>query len=168
MKKAYVISARLTGEEFREFDRQAKALNMSRSDFARLLLTGDFLNNNQSMSPAEQLPDFVEFDERLSVIESQLREVNNELASSASAFNMLLEQLGEFLRIPNFSEFRARMYSEGVEQRSGETFEDYLLRLAIRYYDVYGVWPDPSNTRAFGRVPPDVDLRKFPKTPPKS
>lgn len=164
MTKTHKIDVRLAADELLELERQAKVLNMPKSRLARILLTGGAVAKPQPQEPAAAAPAFDE--SRLIAIESRLGEVEESLAASARAFDNLLQQLGEFLRVPSFREYRMRLAVEGVEKRQNEDDAQFLIRAASRYFVLFQSWPDPADSRSFGPVPAGVDLSKFPARPP--
>lgn len=164
MTKTHKIDVRLAADELLELERQAKILNMPKSRLARILLTGGAVAKPQQQEPAAASPAFDE--SRLSAIEARLGEVEESLSASARAFDTLLSSLNEFLRVPSFFEYRARLAVDGVEKRQSEDDLAFLIRAASRYFVLYQRWPDPADSRSFGRVPAGVDLSKFPTRPP--
>ncbi len=164
MSKTHKIDVRLEADELLELERQAKILNMPKSRLARILLTGAAVSKPQPQQPPAAAPAFD--DSRLADIERRLGEVEESLSASARAFDMLLQQLGEFLRVPSFREYRARLVVEGVEKRQNEDDAQFLVRAASRYFVLFQAWPDPTDSRRFGPVPQGVDLAKFPPRPP--
>lgn len=164
MPKNEFLKVRLDAEELMQLERQARLLNLPKSRLARLLLTGGAVSQPQPQQIAAAAPAFD--DSRLSSIEGRLSEVEESLSASARAFDTLLSSLNEFLRVPSFIEYRARLAAEGVEKRQNEDDLAFLLRAASRYFVLYQRWPDPANFVAFGKVPPGVDLSKFPARPP--
>ena len=164
MSKTHKIDVRLEADELLELERQAKVLNMPKSRLARLLLTGGAVVPPQPQQLVATAPAFD--DSRLSDIESRLSEVDESLSASARAFDTLLSQLAEFLRIPSFREYRARLAVEGVEKRQNEDDTAFLVRAASRYFVLYQHWPDPSDSRSFGPLPAGFDAAKFPARPP--
>lgn len=167
MSKTHKIDVRLEADELLELERQAKVLGMPKSRLARILLTGGAVAKPQPPQPQQPAAAAPAFDDsRFSSIEGRLAEVEESLAASARAFDTLLSNLNEFLRVPSFIEYRARLAAEGVEKRQNEDDLAFLLRAASRYFVLYQRWPDPANSVAFGKVPPGVDLSKFPTRPP--
>lgn len=164
MSKTHKIDVRLEAAELLELERQAKILNMPKSRLARILLTGGAVAKPQPQQPATAAPAFDE--SRFSAVESRLSEIDESLSASARAFDTLLSQLAEFLRIPSFREYRARLAVEGVEKRQNEDDTSFLLRAASRYFVLYQNWPDPSDSRSFGPTPQAFDAAKFPTRPP--
>lgn len=164
MSKTHKIDVRLEADELLELERQAKVLNMPKSRLARILLTGGAMAKPQQQQLATAAPAFDE--SRLAAVEARLSEVEESLSASARAFDALLQQLAEFLRIPSFREYRARLAVEGVEKRQNEDDTSFLLRAASRYFVLYQSWPDPSDSRSFGPAPQAFDAAKFPARPP--
>lgn len=145
MANTYKISVRLTRDEIRRLDRQAAGLGISRSDLVRAMLSGGAMTGT---------------DDATDTIKAMRGEIN-------AAFDELLKKLTEIIRVPSFTEWRARKSAELDRRRENESNLDYLLRLATAYYTAYGVWPDPDDRDRFGPIPPDVDKAKFPRHPPK-
>lgn len=164
MPKTTFLKVRLDADEMLQIEKQSRVLNMPKSRLARLLLTGAAPQPPQS-TPATQ-PAALD-DSRLDALESQVAEMRDALAHSAGAFDALLSQLNQILRVPSFTEYRARLHAESIEKRENETDEQFLLRSAQRYFIAHGAWPDPSNSRSFGRLPAGYDPAKFPKSPPR-
>lgn len=162
MPKTTFLKVRLDPADMLQIERQAKVLNMPKSKFARLLLTGGAVTPQQPQPQPEPSP--ID-DYRLDRLDAELAEMRDALMKSADAFNALLQNLAELHRVPSFREYRGRMAAEGVEKRQSETDEQYLVRLGMRYFVAYQVWPDPSDSRRFGPIPAGVN---FPKTPPAS
>jgi Xaa-Pro aminopeptidase len=164
MPKSEYLKVRLNVDEARELARQARALNMSKSTFARLLLTGGAVQNQQPPAPTTAAA----FEEtRIERIEAQIAEMRESLIASARAFDQLLQFLKEQQRVPSFREYRARAAVEQITKRENETEQQYLLRLASRYYVLYQSWPIPSDQTNFGPVPAGFELQKWPTTPPR-
>lgn len=164
MPKTMFLKVRLDPPEMLQIERQSRLLNMPKSRFARLLLTGGAMAKPQPQQPATAPPAFDE--SRLSAVESRLSEIDESLSSSARAFDALLSQLNEFLRVPSFREYRSRLGAEGVEKRQNEDDTAFLLRAASRFFVLYQRWPDPSDSRSFGPTHQAFDATKFPRTPP--
>lgn len=164
MSKNHKIDVRLEADELLELERQAKILNMPKSRLARILLTGVAVAKPQPQQSPAAAPDFD--DSRFSAVEARLSEVDESLSASARAFDTLLSQLNEFLRVPSFREYRARLGAEGVEKRQNEDDTAFLIRAASRYFVLYQNWPSPSDSRSFGPTPQAFDAAKFPTRPP--
>lgn len=164
MTKTHKIDVRLAADELLELERQAKVLGMPKSRLARILLTGAAVSKPQPQQPPAAAPAFD--GSRLIAIESRLGEIDESLSASARAFDTLLSQLNEFLRVPTFLEYRARLRAEGVEKRQNEDDTQFLVRAAQRYFIAFNVWPNPADSRAFGSVPAGFDATKFPARPP--
>lgn len=162
MSKNRKIDLRVSAEELLQIDRLATALRMSRSDYLRAAATSGIVAHPGPTPAAPTAADTA----RLDAIDERLADIDAALRASASAFETLLQKLGDVVRVPTFTEYRARLHAEGVDRRADETDEQYLLRCARRYHVAYGVWPDPHDTRAFGRVPAGYDAAKFPPSPP--
>lgn len=158
------LKVRLDAAEMLDIERQAKLLNMPKSQLARLMLTGGAAAKpHQQPAPAAGGA----FDDsRLIAIESRLSELEESSRASARAFDALLSQLNEFLRVPSFREYRARLVTDGVEKRQAEDDTQFLVRAASRYFVLYQQWPIPSDLRSFGPLPQSFDPSKFPNKPP--
>lgn len=165
MPKDMFLKVRLDADEMLQIEKQSRVLNMPKSRLARLLLTGGAPAQPQQSAPAQQPATFD--DSRISALESDVAEMRDALHQSAGAFDTLLSQLNQILRVPTFTEYRARLHAEGIEKRENESDEQFLLRCAQRYFLVHGAWPDPANSRAFGRLPAGYDAARFPKSPPR-
>jgi Xaa-Pro aminopeptidase len=164
MAKRNLLGIKLDDAELAEIERQARLLNMPKSQFARLLLTGGALQNPQPPAAAPE----PQIDEtRIERIEAQIEEMRESLISSARAFDELLAFLREQQRIPSFREYRARAAVENIARRENETEQQYLLRLASRYYVLYQIWPVPSDSATFGPVPQGFEAQKWPPVPPR-
>ncbi len=164
MKKEAFLKVRLDPADMLEIERQARLLNMPKSRFARLLLTGGGFAKPQQAdqpTPGQQIDD-----SRLTALEAGMEEIREALSHSAQTFDALLLRLNEIMRVPTFREYRGRLAAEGIEKRQNESDDQFLIRSANRYFVAFSVWPDPVDSRAFGPVPPGVDLAKFPKSPP--
>lgn len=164
MPKSTFLKVRLDADEMLQIERQARTLSMPKSRLARILLTGGAVAKQQPQEPAAAAPAFD--DPRLAAIDGRLAEVEESLSASARAFDNLLQQLAEFLRVPSFREYRARLAVEGVEKRQNEDDTQFLVRAAQRYFVALNAWPDPADSRAFGPLPAGFDTSKFPRTPP--
>jgi Xaa-Pro aminopeptidase len=164
MAQKRFLGIKLDADELREIERQARALNMPKSQYARLLLTGGALQNPQ---PQPQ-PVASSIDEsRIERIEAQIEEMRESLIASARAFDELLAFLREQQRIPSFREYRARAMVENITKRENETEQQYLLRLASRYFVLYQVWPTPADSTNFGPVPQGFEPQQWPSMPPR-
>lgn len=164
MTKSVFLKVRLDADDMLELEKQSRTLNMPKSRLARLLLTGGAVAKPRPQEPAAAAPVFDE--SRFSVVEARLSEIDESLSASARAFDHLLQQLAEFLRVPSFREYRARLGAEGIEKRQNEDDTAFLLRAASRYFVLFQAWPDPSDSRSFGPVPQAFDAAKFPRRPP--
>jgi len=164
MPKTMFLKVRLDPPDMLQIERQAKILNMPKSRLARILLTGGAMAKPQPQQPPAAAPAFD--DSRLSAVESRLSEIDESLSASARAFDTLLSQLNEFLRVPSFREYRARLGAEGIEKRQNEDDTAFLTRAASRFFVLYQGWPDPSDSRSFGPAPQGFDAAKFPASPP--
>lgn len=163
MPKTTFLKVRLDAVEMLEIERQARTLNLPKSRLARLLLTGGAVAKPEQSAPAAA-PVFD--DSRLAAVEDRLAEIDGSLAASARAFDTLLQQLAEFLRVPTFREYRARLHAEGIEKRQNEDDAQFLVRVAQRYFIAFSVWPNPADSRVFGPLPQNFEAAKFPRTPP--
>lgn len=167
MTKTRKIDVRLSADDMLEIERQARALGMPKSRLARLLITGGGVPKPQQSTPAAPATPAATFDDsRLSAMEDRLGEIEESLSASARAFDNLLSQLTEFLRIPSFREYRARAVVEGIEKRQTEDDMQHLMRIASRYFVLYQRWPNPRDSAAFGPLAQGIDLSKFPAQPP--
>ena len=164
MSKTSFLKVRIDAAEMLDLEKQSRLLNLPKSRLARLLLTGAAVSKPQPQEPATAAPAFD--DSRLADIESRLGEVEESLSASARAFDHLLQQLAEFLRVPSFREYRARLAVDGIEKRQNEDDTQFLVRAAQRYLIAFGAWPNPSDSRAFGPLPQGFDAAKFPTRPP--
>jgi hypothetical protein len=162
MAKNHFLGIKLDDAELAEIERGARVLNMPKSQFARLLLTGGAVQNPQ---PAQQ-PAGPQIDETaLADMRAELAEMRESLVSSARAFDELLAFLKEQQRVPSFREYRARCAVEQITKRENETEQQYLLRLANRYFVLYQQWPTPADSATFGPAPQGFDAQKWPSTP---
>lgn len=166
MPKDSFLKVRLDPADMLQIERQAKVLNMPKSKFARLMLTGGGIAKPQQADHDQQTPGQQIDDSRLAALGAGIEEMREALSQSARAFDALLSRLNEIMRVPTFREYRGRLAAEGIEKKQSESDDQFLIRSANRYFVAFGVWPDPVDSRAFGPVPPAVDLAKFPKSPP--
>ncbi len=164
MPKTAFLKVRLDADDMLQLEKQSRLLNMPKSRLARILLTGGAVAKPQPPQPQQTAPAFD--DSRFSAVESRLSEIDESLSASARAFDTLLTQLNEFLRVPSFREYRARLGAEGVEKRQNEDDMQFLIRAAQRYFIAFSAWPTTDDSRAFGPLPPGFDAAKFPRTPP--
>ena len=164
MPKTMFLKVRLDADDMLQIEKQSRLLNMPKSRLARLLLTGGAAVSREPQQPHPAAPAFDE--SRFFAVESRLSEIDESLSASARAFDTLLSQLNEFLRVPSFREYRARLGAEGVEKRQNEDDTAFLHRAASRYFVLYQHWPDPSDSRSFGPAPQAFDAAKFPARPP--
>lgn len=164
MPKTTFLKVRLDADEMLQIEKQSRLLNMPKSRFARIMLTGGAVARHEPQQPPAAAAAFD--DSRFSDVESRLSEIDESLSASARAFDTLLSNLNEFLRVSSFREYRARLGAEGVEKRQNEDDTAFLLRAASRYFVLYQKWPDPSDSRAFGPLPQSFDAAKFPARQP--
>jgi Xaa-Pro aminopeptidase len=164
MAKNCFLGIKLDSDELHEIERAARALNMPKSQYARLLLTGGAL---QVPQPPASTPAAVIDETRIERIEAQIAEMRESLIASARAFDELLSFLREQQRVPSFREYRARAAVENITRRENETEQQYLLRLASRYFVLYGQWPTPADSATFGPTPAGFDAQQWPATPPR-
>ena len=166
MNRKTVITFRLEAEETREIDRICKTLGLSRSDYLRAVAFGAPAPTSTPAQAAETAPapDFSFLQADIDLIKQQQEEMNAAQAQAAESFNVLIQNLNEFLRVPSFREYRARDAVEGTIQKPGESELNFLIRLANRYYLLYKVWPDPTNINIFGKISDDTKAN-FPKAP---
>jgi hypothetical protein len=164
MAQKRFLGIKLDPDELAEIERQARLLNMPKSQFARLLLTGGAAQNPQppAAAPASQIDE-----NALGDIRVELAEMRESLIASAAAFDQLLSFLKEQQRIPSFREYRARAAVENVTRRENETEQQFLLRIASRYFVLYQQWPVPSDSATFGPVPQGFESQKWPPVPPR-
>ena len=166
MIKTEYLKFRATREEAKEIDRICKLLGLSRSEYLRAVAFGapaptSTPNPATETAPA---PDFDLLQADINLLKTQQEEMNAAQAQVAESFNVLVQNLNEFLRVPSFREYRARDAVEGTIQKPGETELNFLIRLANRYYLLYKVWPDPTNINIFGKIS-DETKANFPKAP---
>lgn len=160
MLKNRTITLRLAADELAEIDRICKGLSISRSAYLHAAAVGSGGANLKNRNPAPAAP----LDEsRIERIEADLVDLVESQKRAAASFEALLQNLNELHRTPSFREHRARAAAEGVERRESETDDQYLLRLAARYFVVHHVWPDAGNPKTFGPISPGTS---FPKSPP--
>jgi len=161
MSKSEYLKIRLELDEAREIERAARALSLSKSQYARLLITGGPVQKPQQPPPPA-------IDEAaLADIKAELADMRESLVASARAFDELLAFLKEQQRVPTFREYRARCAAESITKRENETEQQYLLRLASRYFVLYQNWPTPADSAAFGPLPNGVDPKSWPPIPPR-
>lgn len=167
MSKTTFLKIRIDPADMLEIERQARTLNMPKSRLARILLTGGAVSKPQQPAPAATTTTTTKADDsRLASIEDRLAEVEESLSASARAFDTLLSNLNELLRVPSFREYRARAVVDGIEKRQTEDDMQHLMRIASRYFVLYQRWPNPRDSVSFGPVAQGVDLSKFPTQPP--
>ena len=166
MIKTEYLKFRATRDEAREIERIAKTLGLSRSDYLRAVAFGAPAPGATPTPTAETAPapDLALLQADIAALKTQQEEMNAAQAQAAESFNVLIQNLNEFLRVPSFREYRARDAVEGTIQKPGETELNFLIRLANRYYLLYKVWPDPTNINIFGKINDDTKAN-FPKTP---
>jgi hypothetical protein len=170
MPKSEYLKVRLDADELREIERQARALNLPKSRYARLLLTS---GKSPPSSPpggagvVAYQPSVERIEAQIADMRAELADIRESLTASARAFEELLTFLRESQRIPSFREYRSRAIAENIVNNPGETEQQYLLRLAARYYLLYRRWPTPSDNLQFGPIPQNFDLQKWPMTPPR-
>lgn len=166
--KTRLVGFKATDDEFKEIERIAKTLKLSKTDYLRAVAFGaPAPMSTPAAAPASApAPDLAPVTARLETVESRIAEINAALMQSAESFNALLQNLNEFLRIPTFREYRARDQAEGSIKKPDEPELTYLFRLANRYAVKYDAWPNPDDKNQFGPVPAGTDIEKFPKTRP--
>lgn len=147
MAKTNNLQVRLSDTEMMDLERQAGAVNMAKSQLARLLLTTGQAGGQTPTPPTESLS-----------------EIKKMLDDQAEAMGNLLHFLAEQSRIPSFREYRSRLAAESIDKRENETDLAFLIRSANLYFAAYGVWPNPTETASFGPVG-KVDLSQFPRHP---
>lgn len=155
MPKNNVFRVRLSDDELHDLQRAAAALKRPVAEYARLLLT------TKSPQPQQTRID----ESALSDIRAEIAELRESQSAAARAFDALLAQLRELMRVPSFREFRARCYIDGILEKPGEPAFDYLLRIAQMYYAQYHAWPDARDARTFGPTPQDFPREKWPAAP---
>jgi hypothetical protein len=111
MFKTHKIDVRLSADEFREIERTARTLNISKSQYIRLLLSGGALQKSQ---PREDSPLVAKIETALSDMRTELAEIRELLVSISRSFESLLAFLREAQRIPTFREFRSRCSAENI------------------------------------------------------
>lgn len=164
MTQTAFLKVRLSSEEMFEIERQARAMSTSKSALVRLILVGGAAQIVQQTAP---LAGVESLQKAINAQQQDIAEMRDSLQQSAAAFDALLNQLNEFLRVPTFREYRSRLAAEGAEKKQNETEQDFLTRCANRYFVAYQVWPDASNLKTFGVGGASVDLTKFPREPPR-
>lgn len=163
MKSTY-LKIRITPDEMRELERQARAMGMSRSELARAMLSGDA--PTPTPAPTSAGVDMDAMDAIKGALSDMRGEISATRAEINAAFDELLKKLSELIAIPSFTEFRARAIAQGIKSRPGESTLDYVIRIAHAYYTAYGIWPNPDDHDRFGRMD-ESDRAKFPRHPPK-
>ena len=164
--KQRLIGFKATNDEFREIERICQTLGLSKTEYLRAVAFGAPAPTSTPNPAAEtaHAPDFDLLQADIAALKTQQEEMNAAQAQAAESFNALVQNLGEFLRVPSFREYRARDAVEGSIQKPGETELNFLIRLANRYYLIYKVWPDPTNINIFGKIS-DETKANFPKAP---
>ena len=165
--KQRLVGFKATNDEFREIERICKLLNLTKSEYLRAVAFGAPAPGATPTPAAETAPapDLAILQADIDLIKQQQEEMNAAQAQAAESFNALLQNLGEFLRVPSFREYRARDAVEGSIQKPGESELNFLIRLANRYYLIYKVWPDPTNINIFGKITNEETKANFPKAP---
>ena len=166
MIKTEYLKFRATRDEAREIERIAKTLGLSRSDYLRAVAFGAPAPGATpaQAAAAAPAPDLALLQADIAALKTQQEEMNAAQAQAAESFNVLIQNLNEFLRVPSFREYRARDAVEGTIQKTGESELNFLIRLANRYYLIYKVWPDPTNINIFGKINEETKAN-FPKFP---
>jgi hypothetical protein len=164
MAKKHFLGIKLDDAELAEIERAARLFNLSKSQYSRLMIIGGAAQNSQptAAAPAAQIDETA-----LAEIRGELAEMRESLIASAAAFDQLLSFLREQQRVPSFREFRARCAVEQIAKRENESEQQYLLRIASRYFVLYQSWPVPSDSATFGPVPAGFDAQKWPPVPPR-
>ena len=164
MARRNMLGIMLDDAELREIERAARTLNIPKSHYARLILTGGALQKPQ---PKEDSSLVAKIETALSDVRTELAQMRTEHAEIRGAFEALIAFLREQQRIPTFREFRARCSAENIVQLPNESDCQYLLRIASRYYVLYQKWPTPSDLVTFGPVTKAFESETWPLVPPR-
>ena len=166
MNRKTVITFRLKTDEARELERICQTLGLSKTEYLRAVAFGAPAPTSTPNPAAETAPapDLTLLQADIDLIKQQQEEMNAAQAQAAESFNVLIQNLNEFLRVPSFREYRARDAVEGTIQKPGETELAFLLRLANRYYILYKTWPNAADINTFGKMTDDTKAN-FPKAP---
>jgi hypothetical protein len=152
MKKTYAFAVKITVDEADIFRKQAKTLGLTNADYFRLLIADDRQRKKFEMSQDTDVS-LVQMERKISSLES--------LVSS------LISSLNEHQRVPSFYEFRARKIVEtrpAVPRCANEKFS-LFLEIARAYHRECGIWPDPSDSIAFGPGLDNQQLAAWPSMP---
>jgi len=161
MARRNFLGIKFDDVEMNHIERAARSMGMQKTSYARLmLLNGSLRSQKQSESI-----DFEALRDDLREIRDALSDLQSSSKESASLFSELLAYLKEHQRVPSFYEFRVRCRVDNIVRRNTETEQQYLHRLATKYYLMYERWPDPSDSLRFGPVPNDFDSRNW--SPPR-
>jgi hypothetical protein len=159
MARNVLFTIRLDDLEMRQIERAARELGMQKTNYARfMLLNGTLQPQKPQQSESADLG-------ALREMHDMLRDIQESSKESARLFNELIAYLRERQRVPSFYEYRVRCIVENITRRDNESEEQYLLRLARRYYVLYDRWPDPNDRKNFGPVPQGFDPRAWPAAP---
>ncbi|SCC95172.1 conserved hypothetical protein [Thiomonas sp. X19] len=168
MSKTMPFRIRLSPVEKQEIERIAKSLGMTISAYGRIAMLGRDVSQNpppstggsgsESMDRAAMQT--AELVDRVGMLESRL-------AEQEEAFLSLIEHLREQVRIPSFSEFRARYLADLPLDQDipGSSDAEQLLHVARAYWKTYGQWPQATPMRQFGRLPKGMPPESWPTNP---
>jgi len=163
MQKTHKLDIRLSADELKEIERGARALNMPKSQYARLLLTGGATQKPQQTQQSQQTP----IDEKhIERIEKKIEKLHESFVTLVRAFDDLLAILKEQQRVPSFREYRTRCIVEGVKRIENESEHQFLMRVAMTYYALYKRWPTTADPIRFGPFPQNFDPAEWPSSPP--
>jgi hypothetical protein len=161
MSKTLPIRIRLSPVEKQEIERLAKALGMTLSAYGRIAMMGrDASQNSPNAEEDRHDSGAAEIAERMGLLETRL-------AEQEEAFLSLIEHLREQVRIPSFSEFRARYLADLPPEETipGGSDAEQLLHVARAYWKTYGQWPQAMPMRQFGRLPKGMSPESWPTNP---
>ena len=164
--KQRLIGFKATNDEFREIERICQTLGLSKTDYLRAVAFGATAPTSTpaQAAAAAPAPDLTLLQAEIAALKTQQEEMNAAQAQAAESFNMLLDYLNQYIRVPSFREYRTRDIVEGTIQKAGENELSFLTRLATRYYLIYKAWPNPAESTAFGPAA-DETKANFPKAP---
>jgi hypothetical protein len=118
-----MLGIKLDDAELREIERAARTLNMPKSHYARLMLTGGALQKPQ---PREDSSLVAKIETAFAETRTELAQIRELLVSISRSFESLLAFLREAQRIPTFREFRARCSAENITKRENESDFQFL------------------------------------------